>query len=93
MLCLQYQLWYSIDAGLIHFVCLSTEVLFHDKDNIDRQNRWLEEDLKKVNENRNKNPWIVALGHRPLYCSVDDKNEDCRKTIVHDLPVLSCTEL
>lgn len=74
------QLWYSIDAGLIHFVCLSTEVFFHDKDNIDRQNRWLEEDLKKANENRDKNPWIVALGHRPLYCSVDDKNEDCRKT-------------
>lgn len=75
-----YQLWYSLDAGLIHFVCISTEVFFLDKDNIDRQMKWLEEDLEAVNEDRSKHPWIIVLGHRPMYCSVNDDSEDCRKT-------------
>lgn len=74
------QVWYSVDAGLIYFICLSTEVFFHDKDNIDMQLKWLEEELTQVNENREKHPWVVALGHRPLYCSVNDVSEDCRKS-------------
>lgn len=73
------QVWYSLDAGLIHFVCLSTEVFFTDKANLDHQLRWLNEDLAKVNENRVEQPWIVVLGHRPMYCSVNDDSEDCRK--------------
>ena len=32
-----------------------------------RQYTWLENDLKKVD--RNKTPWIVLGGHRPMYTS------------------------
>lgn len=27
-------------------------------------------------ENRAKRPWIITMGHRPMYCSNND-NDDC----------------
>ena len=35
------------------------------------QLNWLEEDLYKANLNRDKVPWIIVMGHKPFYCSVD----------------------
>ena len=29
------------------------------------------EDLEKANKNREERPWLVVMGHRPLYCSED----------------------
>ncbi len=29
-------------------------------------------------ENRSKRPWIIIMGHRPMYCSTHD-NDDCTK--------------
>lgn len=29
---------------------------------------WLESDLIRANLNRKKVPWIIASGHKPLYC-------------------------
>ena len=28
--------------------------------------------------NRAKRPWIITIGHRPMYCSNDD-DDDCAK--------------
>jgi len=71
-------MWYSFDMGNAHFIAYSTEVYFIPslKYNIERQNLWLEEDLKQANQNRDKTPWIIAFGHRPFYCSNLD-GDDC----------------
>src|SRR5690606_37957010 len=39
---------------------------------------WLEQDLIYANspQNRTQRPWIIAMGHRPLYCS-STKGKDC----------------
>jgi len=35
--------------------------------------------LDKANMQRSAKPWIIAMGHRPMYCSADDVNDDCRR--------------
>lgn len=73
------QLWYSIDMGKTHFVCISTEVFFTDKENVEKFMKWLQHDLTKANDNRSNFPWVIVMAHRPIYCSLDDTREDCRK--------------
>jgi hypothetical protein len=33
------------------------------------QLEWLENDLKQASQNRHRQPWIIAMGHRPFYCN------------------------
>lgn len=77
-------MFYSFDMGPIHFVAFSTEVYYergeydYKMDSIQAQFHWLEEDLRKANENREERPWIIVYGHRPMYCSTDDPTySDC----------------
>lgn len=57
------------------FQSYSTEVYFLDNElYIQAQNNWLIQDLTSINLNRTAHPWIVAFGHRPMYCSSGD---DC----------------
>lgn len=72
--------FYSIDIGPAHIVQFSTEYYYYTEygwKQIERQYRWLEEDLRKANENRQKRPWIIVMGHRPLYClKIGDRSCD-----------------
>ncbi|XP_052817716.1 acid phosphatase type 7-like [Mya arenaria] len=73
------KMWYSIDIGPVHFLSYSTEVFFlEDKRYIESQRQWISVDLETANKNRHTTPWIVALGHRPMYCSNND-GDDCTK--------------
>ncbi|EDQ88216.1 uncharacterized protein MONBRDRAFT_26397 [Monosiga brevicollis MX1] len=71
-------LWHSWDVHLVHFISYSTEVYFSNKFDIQRQYDWLEADLQAANANRTLRPWIIAFGHRPMYCSNLD-GDDCTK--------------
>eukprot|EP01052_Picozoa_sp_SAG31_P023348 SAG31_NODE_1919_length_6920_cov_5.391731_2_plen_395_part_00 len=71
--------WYSFDDGLVHFVAVSTELYFHPErlvDGVRRQFAWLEADLARANARRDRIPWIVVYGHRPLY-SASCPRGDC----------------
>ncbi|XP_020628911.1 acid phosphatase type 7-like isoform X2 [Orbicella faveolata] len=67
-------LWWSLDIGLIHFVGFDTEVYYYysDKGQIQRQLNWLEADLIKANQNRDKTPWIVSLAHKAWFMEKTD---------------------
>ncbi|XP_072464422.1 acid phosphatase type 7 isoform X1 [Notamacropus eugenii] len=72
-------LWYSWDLGPAHIISFSTEVYFflhYGRHLIQKQFRWLERDLQKANDNRALRPWIITMGHRPMYCSNADL-DDC----------------
>ena len=68
---------YAFEYGLISFVLMSTE---HNFSVGSHQYQFLERVLAKVD--RNKTPWLVFSGHRPMY--VDSNNND---SSTGDLPV------
>lgn len=87
--------FYSFDVGPAHIIAFSTEFYYfyeYGWTQIVRQYEWLENDLKKANlpENRAQRPWIITMGHRPMYCSTDD-GDDCthKESIIRKgIPIL-----
>jgi len=70
----EHNFWYSIDYGNVHFTFMSTE---HDYQPGSIQYNWLVNDLERANQNRNKIPWLILNGHRPMY------NSDCAEWNSH----------
>jgi hypothetical protein len=71
--------FFSYDVGLVHFTVISTEIYFkktlaEDGDLIARQEAWLKRDLEQANANRAQTPWLIVMGHRPMYCTSDADN-------------------
>lgn len=72
--------YHSFNVGPMHIILFTSEFYFFDRfgtEQLQSQYNWLVEDLAKANteEARNAQPWIVALAHRPMYCSslgIDD---------------------
>ncbi|XP_074645007.1 acid phosphatase type 7-like [Tubulanus polymorphus] len=64
------RLWYSFDLGYAHYIAYSTEIYYHHEVHIKRQLQWLLDDLIKANAKRDEYPWIIVIGHRPLYTSI-----------------------
>jgi len=67
--------YYSWDQGLVHFVALNTDSwIWLDKPAAASQAipqlLFLQNDLKDVD--RDLTPWIIVIGHRPIYCSSTD---------------------
>ncbi|CAM8966775.1 unnamed protein product [Rhodiola kirilowii] len=57
--------WYSIEQGPVHFTVISTE---HDWTQNSEQYNWIKSNLASVD--RSRTPWLVFMGHRPMYTSV-----------------------
>lgn len=74
-------MFYSFNMGPAHIISFSSEVYYYyvDYRSIDYQYRWLKKDLQEANlpENRAKRPWIIAMAHKPMYCSNSDDPGMC----------------
>ena len=73
-------MWYSFDYGPVHFVVISTETDYPGAPRMGvsktpgpfgDQMGWLQWDLQAANSpsRRATHPWVVAVGHRPMYDS------------------------
>ncbi|KAM1018250.1 hypothetical protein EV1_039388 [Malus domestica] len=56
--------WYSIEQASVHFTVISTE---HDWSPNSEQYQWMRKDMASVD--RSKTPWLIFMGHRPMYSS------------------------
>jgi len=56
--------WYSYNYGMAHITIMSTE---HDFSPTSAQYEWIKQDLQSVN--RSSTPWVLFMGHRPMYVS------------------------
>jgi len=78
--------FYSYNVGLVHFVVICTEIYFaraNDEGLIEKQLQWLQTDLRQANANRTSAPWLIVMGHRPMYCT-SDLNCDKPAAIMRD---------
>ncbi|CAL5212999.1 unnamed protein product [Lathyrus oleraceus] len=78
-------LYYSFDMGAVHFVYISTETNFLPGGN---QYNFLKHDLESVD--RNRTPFIVVQGHRPMYTTSNEIRDAALrgKMIEHLEPLL-----
>ncbi|KAK1360460.1 Purple acid phosphatase [Heracleum sosnowskyi] len=58
--------WYSIEQGSVHFTVISTE---HEWSESSEQYAWMKMDMASVD--RTRTPWLIFMGHRPMYSSSD----------------------
>eukprot|EP01016_Furgasonia_blochmanni_P018940 TRINITY_DN21351_c0_g1_i2.p2 TRINITY_DN21351_c0_g1~~TRINITY_DN21351_c0_g1_i2.p2 ORF type:complete len:247 (+),score=61.09 TRINITY_DN21351_c0_g1_i2:397-1137(+) len=65
--------YYSFNFGNVHFLTINTHYYYKINDDAHREAmlRWVENDLIEATRDHNKRqrPWIIAMTHRPLYCS------------------------
>lgn len=66
--------FYSTTIGPVRLIGIATEFYYfmiYGTSQMGVQYRWLENELREANrpENRAKQPWLVVMGHRPLYCT------------------------
>ncbi|PUZ60029.1 hypothetical protein GQ55_4G090200 [Panicum hallii var. hallii] len=67
-------LYYSFDAGVVHFVYMSTETDFTQGSD---QYNFVKADLERVN--RSRTPFIVFQGHRPMYTSSNETKDTAHR--------------
>jgi hypothetical protein len=75
--------FYSVNIGPVHLIGFSSEFYYftnYGTDQIKAQYDWLLNDLQTaaLPENRAKQPWIITMAHRPMYCTNAD-DDDCTK--------------
>jgi len=77
-------MWSSFDYGLVHFTMINTETDYPNAPDSSNtvnggpfggngnptQLEWLASDLQKAFNNRGVVPWIVVVGHRPIYSGI-----------------------
>ena len=65
----------------MHIISFSSEVYYYyiDFHYIHKMYNWLKRDLEIANrpENRAVRPWIIALAHKPMYCTNSDDKPIC----------------
>ena len=74
-------LFWSVDIGPLHLVSYNTEVYFwpslFDETHMGLQHDWLDGDLAAAAARRETVPWVMAMGHRPMYCVVSTVDGGC----------------
>ena len=70
--------YYSYNIGNMHFVSFNLDLVIESPKLKQPMLDWLEQDLQKANQTRDKQPWIIAYTHRPFYCSFGN-DPDCNK--------------
>ena len=72
-------LWYSFNAGLVHFIAYDTELVYQD------QYSYLQPQMMEFIQNdidsydKEKYPWLIVFGHKMMYCSADWSNPNGRE--------------
>jgi len=59
--------YYSYNVGKLHIISICTEDYVYEYSPGSPQYQWLVNDLQNIN--RSETPWVLIIGHRPMYSS------------------------
>eukprot|EP01052_Picozoa_sp_SAG31_P037542 SAG31_NODE_4864_length_2900_cov_1.249554_6_plen_127_part_01 len=65
--------FFSVDIGQFHLVAIDQNIYWEQaSEQVYRQAQvnWSNIELAAANQNRQRTPWIVVMGHIPLYCAI-----------------------
>eukprot|EP00818_Percolomonas_sp_WS_P006632 CAMPEP_0117443986 /NCGR_PEP_ID=MMETSP0759-20121206/4994_1 /TAXON_ID=63605 /ORGANISM="Percolomonas cosmopolitus, Strain WS" /LENGTH=396 /DNA_ID=CAMNT_0005236011 /DNA_START=218 /DNA_END=1408 /DNA_ORIENTATION=+ len=74
-----HNMWYSFVWRNVQVISISTETdypLAPFPSKFGDQLSWFEDQLKKANENRDQVPFVLVMGHRPIYSSHKEYSTD-----------------
>lgn len=90
-----HNLYYSLDIGKAHIVMICTDFEatvpgrrlkypeFQENEH-KKQMKWLLNDLEMANNTRSIRPWLLVMGHKPLYCSSNPKSDMMERVCIHE---------
>lgn len=62
------QFYYTFTVGFARFVAIHTEAFFYGHEDLENMLEFLKNVLRRSNSDKDKYPWLIVYGHRPLYC-------------------------
>eukprot|EP00359_Climacostomum_virens_P000879 CAMPEP_0204896924 /NCGR_PEP_ID=MMETSP1397-20131031/449_1 /ASSEMBLY_ACC=CAM_ASM_000891 /TAXON_ID=49980 /ORGANISM="Climacostomum Climacostomum virens, Strain Stock W-24" /LENGTH=360 /DNA_ID=CAMNT_0052064609 /DNA_START=49 /DNA_END=1128 /DNA_ORIENTATION=+ len=61
--------YHTYTIGLVRFVGFNTESILYEDDMSQATINFLNSTLNRTEEDKAEHPWLIVLGHRPLYCN------------------------
>jgi len=69
--------YFSFNVGQMHIIALNYYFYNVEPEELREQMfEWMEADLKAANASRNERPWIIVTTHQPIYCSLNDPDDE-----------------
>ena len=70
--------YYTFTLGVVRFLAIHTEAFISETDKINAMMTFVKGVLNRSESDREKYPWMVVFGHRPIYC-VSSSSKTCSK--------------
>lgn len=69
--------YFSFNIGKIHFISIDYDYYYtiNGTDIGQEMYDWVTNDLIQANATRDVRPWIIAIVHRPIYCSYSSPDD------------------
>jgi hypothetical protein len=69
--------YYTFTSGLVRFLAIHTEAFLTEVDMLPDMLPYIQGVLNRSPADRQKYPWMIVFGHRPMYCSSKAKADAC----------------
>ena len=71
--------YYTFTVGFVRFLAIHTEAFLTETSMLDSMMKFISQVLDRSLTDKANYPWLVAYGHRPMYCSSIAKATACGK--------------
>lgn len=69
--------YYTFTIGYVRFLAIHTEAFLTETDMLPDMLPYIKNVLNRSAEDKQKYPWMIVFGHRPMYCVCDSSDPAC----------------